>query len=304
MPVPEPERGQILIKVSAAGVNRHDCLQRSAGRHPKGNRVPGLEASGVVVAVGAGVTEHKVGDRVMSLLQGGGYGEFALADVPVVLPVPQGLSDVEAAGIPEALFTAWWNFFGLMAMKPGETALIHGGASGVGHLALQALSALGYKVFATAGDPKKIEASKRFGAADAFDYDNPDLAQLVLKANDMHGIDALLDMSAGAHVEQDIDMMAVGGRIAHLSPGGGATLRLPLYKLMEKRVSVTGSLLRPLDLTLKAAVAKRLRREVLPLLGGAVRPHVHAVFGLGDAAEAHREMEQGGHIGKIILRVD
>lgn len=303
MPTPQPGPGQVLIKVAAAGINRHDCNQRAAGHRPDGNAVPGLEASGTIAALGEGVSGLAIGDTVMALLQGGGYAEYAVANAPVVMPAPVGLGDIEAACLPEALFTTWWNFFGLMALQPEGFALIHGGTSGVGHLALQAMSALGYRVLATAGTTEKVAAAKGFGAFAAFDYHDTDLADKVRHATNDAGIDALLDMSAGAHLAADLDMMAPGGHIAHLSAGGGAVLNLPLKPLMAKRLCVTGSLLRPLALHLKAKVAKQIRRDVMPLLGNPVRPVVASEFALADAAQAHRAMEQGGQIGKFALRI-
>lgn len=222
--VPKPGPQQVLIQVIAAGVNRHDCNQRAKGTHHDGNPVPGLEASGEIVAVGTEVQGLAPGDQVMTLLQGGGYAEYALAESPLVMPLPDGVTPTEAAGLPEALFTAWWNFFGLMKLQPGETVMIHGGTSGVGHLAIQALSALGYRVVATAGSAKKVAAAKSFGACAAFNYRDKGLADQVMAATDGAGIDALLDMSAGAHIENDLAMMATGGRIAHLSPAEGQPL--------------------------------------------------------------------------------
>jgi NADPH2:quinone reductase len=304
VPLPKPGAHQVLILITAAGINRHDCLQRAAGIHHDGNSVPGLEASGVVVALGAKVKDLKVGARVMALLQGGGYAQYAVADVALTMPVPDGLSMTEAAAVPEALFTTWWNFFFLMRLHAGEFALIHGGTSGVGHLALQAMSALGYKVLATCGSADKLAAAKGFGALDAFNYNDPDLAQKVTAATGGQGISALLDVSAGAHLDADLEMMAPDGRIAHLSGGGGAALSVPLRKLMAKRISITGSLLRPLALDRKTQVADMIRRDVWPLLGNRVRPSLEAVLPLTEAARAHREMEQGRHIGKIVLTVE
>lgn len=303
--IPTPQAGpdQVLIKVSAAGINRHDCNQRNAGHCPDGNPVPGLEAAGVIVALGEGVLDLAIGDRVMGLLQGGGYGEYAVADAAVVMRIPSGLSDVEAACIPEALFTAWWNFFGLMDLQPQDCALIHGGTSGVGHLALQAMSGLGYRVLATAGNAEKVKAAKGFGAFAAFDYHDPELAAKVKEATGGAGINTLLDMSAGAHLEADLEMMAVGGRIAHLSAGGGAFLNVPLKPLMAKRLCITGSLLRPLELHKKTEIAELIKRDIMPLLGKSVRPVIAAEFLLSQAADAHRAMEQNSHIGKIVLRV-
>ncbi len=303
MPVPHPGPNQVLIRISAAGVNRHDCNQRSAGVHHDGNPVPGLEVSGVVAALGEGVTEFATGDAVMALVQGGGYAEFALADAALVMVVPDALDPVAAAGVPEALFTAWWNFFAMMRLQREEFALIHGGTSGVGHIALQAMSSLGYRVLATAGSARKVKAAEGFGAFAAFNYNHSDLVGKVLRATGGAGIGALLDMSAGAHMAADLEMMAPDGRIAHLSGGGGAALNVPLKTLMAKRLSITGSLLRPLALERKTAVAAMIRRDVLPILGTKVRPSVAAQFNLEDAAAAHREMEKGSHIGKILLRV-
>jgi NADPH:quinone reductase len=301
--VPEPGVGQVLIRVSAAGVNRHDVHQRSAGRHSDGLAIPGLEVCGEVVACGSDVSKPAVGDRVMALVQGGGYAQYVLAHAELCLPAPDSLTDVEAAGIPEALFTTWWNFFDLMSLEKTGFALIHGGTSGVGHLALQAMSALGYRVIATSGSDEKVDAALGFGAFSAFRYDAPDLAKMVDEATNGQGVSALLDMSAGAHFEQDLEMMAPDGWIAHLSGGGGGTLEVPLRAIMAKRIKLTGSLLRPLAIARKAAVANKLRREVLPLMGHEVRPTIAATFDLAQANEAHREMEAGHHIGKIILRV-
>lgn len=301
--VPEPGPDQVLIRIQAAGINRHDCLQRAAGTHHDGSPIPGLEAAGIVVALGEKVATLKVGDPVMALLQGGGYAEYAVADTALTLPIPDNLSMAEAAASPEALFTAWWNFFDLMQLQSDEFALMHGGTSGVGHLAIQAMSALGYLVLATCGSDQKVAAAQRFGAFAAFNYNDPDLASKVKAATNDKGISALLDVSAGAHFAADLDMMAPDGRIAHLSGGGGATLGVPLKKLMAKRLSITGSLLRPLALPRKAKVADVIRRDVWPLLGQKVRPVIAHTFSLDQAALAHAEMEQGRHIGKIVLSV-
>ena len=249
------------------------------------------------------MTGLDIGAPVMALLQGGGYAEYAVADVALTMPVPEGLSMTEAAAVPEALFTAWWNFFFLMQLRPDEFALMHGGTSGVGHLALQAMSALGYGVLATCGSADKIAAAKRFGARDAFNYNDTELAAKVLDATGGQGISALLDVSAGAHLDADLEMMAPDGRIAHLSGGGGAALSVPLKKLMAKRISITGSLLRPLALARKTQVAQMIRRDVWPLLGTQVRPALAAVLPLSDAAQAHLEIEKGHHVGKIVLAV-
>lgn len=303
MPMLRPGPGQVLIRVTAAGVNRHDVNQRATGAHHDGTPVPGLEVAGTVALCGPGIEGLAPGARVMALVQGGGYGEYALAGAPLVFAVPDCLSDPEAACLPEALFTARWNFFDMMALRRDQFALIHGGTSGVGHLALQTLSALGYRVIATCGTGKKTEAALGFGAMAAFSYHDPDLSAQVMAATGGQGVSALLDMSAGAHIAQDLAMMAPDGVIAHLSPKGNGALAVPLRALMARRVRITGSFLRPLDLARKARVADRLRAEVVPLLGGQVRPVIAHEFALHDAARAHAVMEKSAHIGKIVLRV-
>ena len=303
VPVGMPGPGQVLIRVTAAGINRHDVHQRAGGRHSDGNAVPGLEVCGTVAALGNGVEGLPAGGRVMALVQGGGYGQYAVASSALTMPVPDELTDSEAAGIPEAVFTAWWNFFHLMSLGKDQFGLFHGGTSGVGHIALQAMSALGYKVLATAGSDGKVAAAKAFGAYAAFSYRDPDLAAKVMDATGGAGISALLDVSAGAHLEQDLKMMADDGQIAHLSGGGGAALAIPLRDVMAKRIRITGSLLRPLPLDRKVLVAESIRKEVWTLLGREVRPVIAQEFYFRDAAAAHRLMEANSHIGKIMLRV-
>lgn len=300
-PVPAPGSGQVLIKVAAAGVNRHDCNQRAAGPAYGGSPIPGLEVSGQIIAAGDKETESRIGEMVCALVQGGGYAQYVVADSALALPRPDGFSSAEAAAIPEALFTAWYNFFTLMKLEKEEFALIHGGTSGVGHLALQAMSALGYRVIATSGSDEKVAAAKAYGAFAAFSYKDTELSQKVKEATKGQGIGALLDMSAGAHLTIDLEMMAPGGRIAHLSGGGGKSLTLPLRQIMAKQLWVTGSLLRPLAQAKKAVIAEQLRREVWPLLGRSVRPTIARELPLREAAESHREMEKNSHIGKIML---
>src|SRR5208283_4422173 len=304
LPVPVPGPEEVLIKVAAAGVNRHDCNQRRTGPEHEPNPVPGLEVAGVIVAVGSGVPRSRIGERVAALTQGGGYAHYVATASPLALPAPQSLSLVEAAALPEALFTAWFNFFDVLRLRPGERILIHGGTSGVASLAIQALTAMGYEMFATCGSERKRAAALGFGARAAFDYRDADLARQVKAATGGHGVDVILDVSAGAHLAADLEMLAPDGRIGHLSAGGGKELSIPLRTLMAKRISVTGSLLRPLDLRRKAAVAERLLRDVWPLIGTAVRPAIAAAFPLAEAADAHRAMEKSDHIGKIVLTVD
>ena len=304
LPVPVPGPGEVLIKAAAAGVNRHDCNQRRAGPEYDPNPVPGLEVAGVIVALGDGVPRSRLGERVAALTQGGGYAHYVTASSPLALPAPQSLSDVEAAALPEALFTAWFNFFDVLRLTPGERILIHGGTSGVASLAIQALTAIGYEVFATCGSERKRAAALGFGARAAFDYSDADLASQVKVATGGHGVDVILDVSAGAHLAADLEMLAPDGRIGHLSAGVGKDLPVPLRTLMAKRISITGSLLRPLALPRKAAVAERLLRDVWPMMGGAVRPAIAASFPLAEAADAHCAMERADHIGKIVLTVE
>src|SRR5208337_2604218 len=289
LPVPVPGPEEVLIKVAAAGVNRHDCNQRRAGPEHEPNPVPGLEVAGVIVAVGSGVPRSRIGERVAALTQGGGYAHYVATASPLALPAPQSLSLVEAAALPEALFTAWFNFFDVLRLRPGERILIHGGTSGVASLAIQALAAIGYEVFATCGSDRKRAAALGFGARAAFDYKDVDLASQVKAATGGSGVDVILDVSAGAHLAADLEMLAPGGRIGHLSAGGGKELSVPLRTLMAKRISVTGA---------------RLLRDVWPLLGAAVRPELAATFPLAEASEAHRAMERNEHIGKIVMKVE
>ncbi|GAN81449.1 NAD(P)H-quinone oxidoreductase [Acidocella aminolytica] len=304
LPVPVPGPGEVLVRVAAAGVNRHDCNQRRMGPSYDPNPVPGLEVSGIIVALGEGVPQTRLGERVAALVQGGGYAQYALGPAELALPVPEGLTLTEAAALPEALFTAWFNFFDVLRLRPGERVLIHGGTSGVASLAIPALTACGYEVFATCGNARKCEAAIGFGARAAFDYHASDLAARVKGATGGHGVDVILDVSAGAHLAKDLEMLAPDGRIGHLSAGGGKLLEVPLRTLMAKCLSITGSLLRPLPLTRKRVVAEQVRREVWPLLGTQVRPVIAATFPLLDAAAAHAAIEQGEHVGKILLTVD
>jgi NADPH:quinone reductase-like Zn-dependent oxidoreductase len=266
--------------------------------------VPRLEVAGAIVAVGSDVPESRLGEHVAALTQGRGYAHYVTAASPLALPAPQSLSLLEAAVLPEGLFTAWFNFFDVLRLQPGERVLIHGGASGVASLAIQALAAIGYEVFATCGSDRKRAAALGFGARAAFDYKDVGLADQVKAATGGRGVDVILDVSAGAHLAADLEMLAPDGRIGHLSAGGGNDLSIPLRTLMAKRISITGSLLRPLDLQHKTAVADRLEREVWPLIGKSLRPAIAAAFPLNEAANAHRAMEQADHIGKIVLTVE
>lgn len=301
-PAPHPQHGEVLIAVQAAGVNRHDCNQRRRGPGLAHSDVPGLEVAGLVAAVGLGVAPELVGQRVCALTDGGGYAQFATAPAAHVLPVPEGLSWVEAAALPEAAFTVWHNFFGVARLAAGESVLIHGGTSGVGTLAIQILSALGHPVFVTCGSAEKVAAARRLGATLAMDYRQEDFSARVQAHTAGRGVDVVLDMSGGQHSAANLKALARRGRIVHLSPGEDADLQVPLRALMAKEAVVTGSLLRPLPDPEKTAIAERLRVAVWPLISDRrVRPVIHQTFALRQAGQAHRAMEEGAHVGKIVL---
>ena len=297
-----PADDELLIEVRAAGVNRHDCNQRRRGPTPAHSDIPGLEVAGVIVAAGRAVAAGRVGERVCALTDGGGYAGYAIAKAAQALPVPAGLDWHEAAALPEAAFTVWHNFFRVARLKPAESVLLHGGTSGVGTLAIQILGALGHPVFATCGSADKVDAARKLGAREAFDYRDDDVVAGIRAATAGRGVDVILDMSGARHTAHDVEALARRGRLVHLSPGDGAELRAPLRTILAKELHVTGSLLRPLPDDEKGAIAAELRRAVWPLIeAGRVRPVVHAVLPLTEAAEAHRLMEQGRHVGKVVL---
>ncbi|GAA4343240.1 NAD(P)H-quinone oxidoreductase [Pigmentiphaga soli] len=299
-PVPEPGRGQVLIRVRAAGVNRHDCGQRARGPNNHESDIPGLEVAGVVQAVGDEVVGLEPGTEVCALINGGGYAQYALAEAPLVMPMPAGFSDEEAAGVPEVAFTTWYNMFFVATLKPGGRVLIHGGTSGVGVFAIQLLTALGHPVYATCGTPEKVDLATQLGARHAFNYRSEDFAAQ-LKADGV-AIDAVLDMSGGRYMAQNLDVLAYGGHIVHLTTGTAAATPVPLGAVMQKEARVTGSRLRPLPLARKIEVALALKSVAWPLLGNRIRPLVHRVFPLAQAADAHRYLESGDSFGKLILK--
>jgi NADPH2:quinone reductase len=302
--VPMPGDDEVLIRVRAAGVNRHDCNQRRPGAPPAPRAKPRHEVAGIIAAAGRAVPGSRIGERVCALTDGGGYSAYAIAKAAQALPVPAGLGWPEAAALPEAAFTIWHNFFRVAQLGPAESVLLHGGASGVGTLAIQILSALGHPVFATCGSPDKVDAARRLGARDAFDYREDDYVAGVHAATGGRGVDVILDMSGARHSVRDVEALARRGRLVHLSPGDNAEFRAPLRTILAKELRVTGSLLRPLPDDEKALIAADLRRAVWPLVeSGRVRPVVHAVLPLTAAAEAHRLMEEGRHVGKLVLNV-
>ena len=303
-PVPVPGSDDVLIRVAAAGVNRPDVMQRQ-GRYPppKGaSDLPGLEVAGEIAAVGSDVSSFKVGDKVTALLPGGGYAEFAVASAPLCLPVPAGLSMVEAAAIPETFFTVWTNLFERGRCKAGDTVLIHGGTSGIGTTAIQLAAALGARVFATAGSDDKTRACERLGAVRAINYKTQDFVEVLREATAGRGVDVILDMVGGSYLAQNLEIAAVEGRLCVISLLGGARAELNLGTMLTKRLTVTASTLRARTVPEKAAVADAVHCHVWPLLiDGRVRPIIYKTFPLAEASAAHALMETSNHIGKIVL---
>ena len=307
IPLPVPGGGEVLIRTAYAGVNRPDCLQR-AGAYPppKGaSPLPGLEVSGMIVATGDGVEEDLIGREVMALTPGGGYAEFVTVDVSNTLPVPLGLSLPEAAAIPETFFTVWHNVFQRGGLKEGETFLIHGGTSGIGTTAIQLAKAFGATVITTVGSAEKCRACLDLGADHAINYKEADFVEAVRAVTDGRGTDLILDMVGGSYVERNYDASGEDGRIVSIAFLGGPKAEVNFAKLMVKRLTHTGSTLRPRPVSFKAQIAKELHEKVFPLIiDGKVKPVMHCEFDLRDAASAHALMETSEHIGKIVLKVD
>jgi len=302
---PEPGPGEILIRVSAAGVNRPDTFQRM-GLYPPppgAPETPGLEVAGEVVATGPGVTRWKAGDRVCALVGGGGYAEFCPAHEAHALPVPKGLSEIEAAGLPETVFTVWTNVFERGALKPGETFLVHGGTSGIGTTAIQLALAFGARVIATAGSADKCATCVKLGA-EAINYRDQDFVAEVMKLTDQRGVDVILDMVGGDYIQRNISIAAPDGRIVSIAFLRGPKAEVNFMPVMTKRLTLTGSTLRPRSNEEKAALARAIEANVWPLIEtGRVKPIIDTTFPLADAAKAHALMESSSHIGKIVLTV-
>ena len=296
----------MLVRVAAAGVNRPDVMQRQ-GRYPPppgASDLPGLEIAGEIVALGPKVTGKSVGDAVTALLPGGGYAAYAVAAAPLCLPVPQGISMVEAAAIPETFFTVWTNLFDRGRCKPGETVLIHGGTSGIGTTAIQLAAAWGARVFATAGSDDKARACERLGAVRGINYRTEDFVEVMRAQTGGKGVDVILDMVAGSYVPRNLDIAALEGRIVVISLLGGSRAEINMGLILTKRLTLTGSTLRARTVAQKAEVADAVHKNIWPLLSaGRVRPVIHATFPLAEAAEAHRLMETSNHIGKIVLTI-
>jgi NADPH:quinone reductase len=303
LPTPVPQAGEVLIAVSAAGVNRPDLIQR-AGLYPPPPGAPqtmGLEAAGHVAAVGEGVTRWRVGDPVCALLPGGGYAAYAIAPEGSCLPVPEGLSLVEAAALPETVFTVWANVFEAASLQPGEAFLVHGGASGIGTTAIQMARAHGARVFTTAGDSAKCALCVRLGADQAIPYKTEDFEAALREAG---GVDVILDMVGGPYAQKNINLLKDRGRLVYIAFLQGSAVQLDLMRLMLKRLTITGSTLRARPVAEKARIARAVEAQVWPwIAAGKLRPVIDATFPLAQAESAQARMAAGENAGKIVLTV-
>ena len=306
IPVPEPGEGEVLIKVAAAGVNRPDLMQRE-GKYPPprgASEIPGLEVACTVAAKGSGVQRWNTGDRICALVAGGGYAEYCLAPAVQCLPVPAGLDFVSAAAIPETFFTVWTNVFERGHLRAGETFLVHGGSSGIGTTAIQLARAFGATVFATAGSREKCDACESLGAAGTVNYRKEDFVRVLKAATDGRGVDVILDMVGGDYFGRNVDLLALEGRLLQIALLHGMKTELNLATLLRQRLTVTWSTLRARSVEEKGAIAEALERAVWPLLeSGKVKPIVYAKVPLTKAPDAHRILEEGKHIGKVVLVV-
>jgi NADPH:quinone reductase len=306
-PVPEVGAGEVLIKVAYAGVNRPDCAQRSGRYPPPADASPyiGLEVAGRIVALGQGVTEWSIGEDVCALTNGGGYADYAAAPAGQVLPVPAGLSMQLAAALPETFFTVWANLIERGRLRKGETVLIHGGSSGIGMTAIQMAKAWGATVYCTVGNAEKAQACLKIGADAAINYRDQDFVNEARKLTNNRGVDVILDMVGGTYIERNLKLLAIEGRLVQIAFLQTPKVEIDWTPLMVKRLTFTGSTLRPRPPAEKARLAQQLRTEIWPLLGqGKLLPVIHKVFPLEQAAAAHALMESSEHIGKILLQVE
>jgi putative PIG3 family NAD(P)H quinone oxidoreductase len=304
--VPKPGPTELLVKVAAAGINRPDVMQRK-GQYPPppgAPDFPGLEIAGEVVMIGKDVKRWKAGDKVTALVAGGGYAEYCLAEDSIALPIPKGFSMIEAAAIPETFMTVWHNVFQRGGLKSGETLLIHGGSSGIGTTAIMLAKAFGATVIVTAGDTAKCAACKKLGADFAIDYKTQDFVAASKEATGDRGVDLILDMVGGDYADRNHDAAAVEGRIVQIATQHGFKATINLLKIMQKRLTHTGSTLRPRPVADKAMIAKDLEARAWPLLAsGKIKPVIDSTFPLKYAAKAHARMESSAHVGKIVLQV-
>ena len=305
-PTPPYKAGELLIKVHAAGINRPDVLQRLGKYAPPAGAsdLPGLEVAGEVVDGDFSNTEFKKGDLVCALVQGGGYAEYCAAPAGQCLPLPKGLTALEGASLPENFFTVWSNVFDRCALADGETLLVQGGTSGIGVAAIQLAAALGHRVFATAGSDEKARACETLGAERGINYRTEDFVAVVKELTDGKGVDVILDMVGGDYLPREIDCLADDGRIGLIAVQGGSKATLDLGQVLRRRLSVSGSTLRPRPVAFKAAIAQHLRTTVWPLIeAGKIKPVIYQTFPLEKANEAHALMEASTHVGKIMLQV-
>jgi NADPH2:quinone reductase len=305
-PLPVLKPGEVLIRVIAAGVNRPDVFQR-LGQYPVppgASDLPGLEVAGEIVDGDLEGSEFKKGDLVCALVQGGGYAEYCAAPLEQCLPVPQGLTPLEAASLPETFFTVWSNVFQRAALEEGESLLVQGGSSGIGVTAIQIAKALGHRVFATAGSADKCRACEELGAERAINYKTEDFVQVVKELTGKKGVDVVLDMVAGDYLPREVSCLADDGRIVIIATLGGGKAPLDMGQVLRRRLTITGSTLRPRPVAFKARVARELRARVWPLFAqGRIKPVIYKVFPLEQAAAAHALMESGEHVGKIVLKI-
>ena len=305
-PVPQPASGEALIRVAAAGVNRPDAIQRAGNYPPPAGQsdLPGLEVSGEIVALGDGASGVSIGDTVCALTPGGGYAEYCIAPASHCLPVPDGISVTDAAGIPETSFTVWHNVFQRAYLQKGERFLVHGGSSGIGTTAIQLAKAFGAEVFTTAGSREKCDACEALGADLAINYKEEDWVAVLREKTEKQGVDVILDMVGGSYIQKNIDSLNWDGRLSIIAFLTGAKAELMLARFMVKRQTMTASTLRAQSDAAKAAIAAELREKVWPLfVSGEVKPIVDSILPLSEAAKAHERMESSTHIGKIILQI-
>jgi len=303
---PTPAAGEVLIKVAAAGINRPDVFQRLGNYAPPpgASDIPGLEVAGEIVGGDVAGSAFKVGDQVCALVAGGGYAEYCVAPVAQCLPIPDGLSMVQAAGLPETYFTVWSNVFDRGALSGEQTLLVHGGASGIGTTAIQLATAMGHRVFATVGSDERVKAVEALGAAKGINYKTQDFVEEIKALTNGRGVDVILDMVAGDYIARDIKCLADDGRIVIIATLGGTKSSFNASELMRRRLTVTGSTLRPRPVAFKAEIAQKLQAQVWPLLSsGKIKPIIYATLPLEEAAKGHAMMEAGEQIGKIIMTV-
>ena len=303
-PVPHPGDGEVLIAVKAAGINRPDCIQRQGHYAPPPGvtDIPGLEVAGEIVAIGKDAGSWKTGEEVCALVAGGGYAEYVAAPAIQCLPIPDKLSMVEAAALPETCFTVWSNVFERAGLKPGESLLVHGGSSGIGTTAIQIASRLNARVITTAGSEEKCKVCRELGAERAVNYKEEDFVNAAKEFTGSVGVDVVLDMVGGEYIQRNIKALGPDGRHVSIAFLGGSKAEVNFMPVMLKRLTLTGSTLRPLPIERKGEIAKALKEIVWPLIAkGEIAPVVHGTFSLAEVAEAHRLMESSQHIGKIIL---